>query len=130
MTAGWGCVPPSVLSNVAGCGFLRPGDFSGAFRPRAVDCPAPANIKWVGDYYDATSPHSEEGGYINFAADDDQGRAPANFGKNYARLVQATKKYDPHNMFRINQNIRPQPLASPPCGEGGPLANASGPGGE
>jgi len=66
-----------------------------------------ANIKWVRDYYDATSPHSEEGGYINFAADDDQGRAPANFGANYNRLVSAKKKYDPHNLFRFNQNIKP-----------------------
>ncbi|TMF44535.1 MAG: FAD-binding oxidoreductase [Chloroflexi bacterium] len=42
-----------------------------------------ANIKWVRDYYEATAPLSEQGGYINFAADDDQGRAPANFGANY-----------------------------------------------
>jgi FAD/FMN-containing dehydrogenase len=66
-----------------------------------------ANIKWVRDYYDATAPHSEEGGYINFAADDDQDRAPANFGANYNRLVAAKKKYDPDNLFRINQNIKP-----------------------
>ena len=66
-----------------------------------------ANIKWVRDYYDATAPLSEEGGYINFAADDDQNRAPANFGKNYNRLVAAKRKYDPDNLFRINQNIKP-----------------------
>jgi FAD/FMN-containing dehydrogenase len=66
-----------------------------------------ANIKWVRDYYDATAPQSEEGGYINFASDDDQGRAPANFGRNYNRLVSAKKKYDPHNLFRFNQNIKP-----------------------
>jgi FAD/FMN-containing dehydrogenase len=66
-----------------------------------------ANIKWVRDYYDATAPHSEQGGYINFASDDDQGRASDNFGKNYNRLVQVKKKFDPHNLFRINQNIKP-----------------------
>ena len=66
-----------------------------------------ANIKWVRDYYDATAPHSEQGGYINFAADDDQGRAPANFGKNYQRLVEAKQKYDPDNLFHVNQNIKP-----------------------
>lgn len=66
-----------------------------------------ANVKWVRDYYEATAPHSEQGGYINFAADDDQGRAPANFGANYNRLVSAKKKYDPHNLFRFNQNIKP-----------------------
>ena len=66
-----------------------------------------ANIKWVRDYYDATAPESEQGGYINFASDDDQGRAPANFGKNYNRLVQVKKKYDSQNLFRFNQNIKP-----------------------
>ena len=33
-----------------------------------------ANIKWVRDYYEATAPHSEEGGYINFMSEDDQDR--------------------------------------------------------
>jgi FAD/FMN-containing dehydrogenase len=66
-----------------------------------------ANIKWVRDYYEATAPHSEQGGYINFAADDDQGRAPANFGKNYKRLVEVKRKYDPDNLFHVNQNIKP-----------------------
>jgi FAD/FMN-containing dehydrogenase len=66
-----------------------------------------ANIKWVRDYSDATAPHSEQGGYINFASEDDQSRAPANFGANYNRLVAAKRKYDPGNLFRINQNIKP-----------------------
>jgi FAD/FMN-containing dehydrogenase len=66
-----------------------------------------ANIKWVRDYSDAVAPYSEPGGYINFMAEDDQGRAPANFGKNYNRLVGVKKKYDPENTFRINQNIKP-----------------------
>ncbi len=35
-----------------------------------------ANIAWVRDYYDATAPLSEEGGYINFMAGDDQGANP------------------------------------------------------
>jgi hypothetical protein len=65
------------------------------------------NITWVRDYYDAIAPHSEEGGYINFAADDDQGRAPVNYGANYARLVEVKRKYDPDNLFRMNQNIEP-----------------------
>jgi FAD/FMN-containing dehydrogenase len=61
----------------------------------------------VRDYYDAVAPHSEEGGYINLAADDDQGRAPANYGANYARLVEIKRKYDPDNAFHVNQNIKP-----------------------
>ena len=66
-----------------------------------------ANIKWVRDYYDATAPLSEEGGYINFMAEDDQSRIKANYRGNYNRLVQVKKKYDPDNLFRINQNIKP-----------------------
>ena len=66
-----------------------------------------ANIKWVRDYYDATAPHSEEGGYINFMAEDDQSRIKANYKGNYNRLTQAKKKYDPDNLFHVNQNIKP-----------------------
>jgi FAD/FMN-containing dehydrogenase len=66
-----------------------------------------ANIKWVRDYYDATAPHSEAGGYINFMAEDDQSRIKANYGPNYDKLVGIKRRYDPDNTFRINQNIRP-----------------------
>jgi FAD/FMN-containing dehydrogenase len=66
-----------------------------------------ANISWVRDYYDATAPLSEEGGYINFMADDDQDRIKANYRGNYERLVAIKRKYDPDNLFHLNQNIRP-----------------------
>src|SRR2546426_1028132 len=66
-----------------------------------------ANIKWVRDYYDATAPLSEEGGYINFMAEDDQGRIKANYKGNYERLRDVKRKYDPDNLFRVNQNIKP-----------------------
>jgi len=66
-----------------------------------------ANVAWVRGYHDATAPLSEEGGYINFMAEDDQGRAPANYGANYQRLVEAKRTYDPGNLFHLNQNIVP-----------------------
>jgi len=66
-----------------------------------------ANIAWVRDYYDATAPLSEEGGYINFMSDDDQGRIRANYRGNYDRLVEVKRKYDPGNLFHLNQNIKP-----------------------
>ena len=66
-----------------------------------------ANIKWVRDYYDATAPLSEEGGYVNFMAEDDQERIKANYKGNYDRLVDVKRKYDPDNLFRLNQNIKP-----------------------
>jgi FAD/FMN-containing dehydrogenase len=66
-----------------------------------------ANTKWVRDYYAATAPLSEEGGYVNFMAGDDQPRIRANYGGNYERLVDVKRKYDPDNLFHLNQNIAP-----------------------
>ena len=66
-----------------------------------------ANIGWVRSYYDATAPESEEGGYINFMSGDDQERIRANYRGNYDRLVDVKRKYDPDNLFHLNQNIRP-----------------------
>jgi FAD/FMN-containing dehydrogenase len=66
-----------------------------------------AAIGWVRDFYEATARHSEEGGYINFMSGDDQERIRSNYGANYDRLVEIKRKYDPDNLFRLNQNIRP-----------------------
>jgi FAD/FMN-containing dehydrogenase len=66
-----------------------------------------SNIAWVRDYYDATAPHSEAGGYINFMAGDDQGRIRDNYKGNYDRLVEVKRTYDPDNLFHVNQNIAP-----------------------
>ena len=64
-------------------------------------------IQWVRDYYDATAPHSEPGGYINFMDDDDRSRIRDNYKGNYDRLVAVKRTYDPDNLFHINQNISP-----------------------
>ncbi|MFB7291364.1 FAD-binding oxidoreductase [Actinacidiphila glaucinigra] len=66
-----------------------------------------ANIAWVRDYYRDLAPLSEEGGYVNFMAGDDQGRIRANYKGNYDRLVEVKRAYDPGNLFHLNQNITP-----------------------
>ena len=66
-----------------------------------------ANTQWVRDYYDATAPHSEQGGYVNFMSGDDQGRIQTNYRGNYDRLVSVKRTYDPDNLFHLNQNIKP-----------------------
>jgi len=65
------------------------------------------NTRWVKDYYKALQPHSSSGGYVNFMAGDDQGRIRDNYKGNYDRLVTIKKKYDPGNLFHMNQNIKP-----------------------
>ena len=65
------------------------------------------NIKWVKDYHAALEPHSSRGAYVNFMAEDDQGRIKESYRGNYDRLVSIKRKYDPENLFHINQNIKP-----------------------
>ena len=62
---------------------------------------------WVKDYYAAVAPHSQAGGYVNFASSDDQRRVADNYGANYLRLRAVKRRYDPDNLFRLNQNIVP-----------------------
>ena len=66
-----------------------------------------SNIKWVRDFWTALRPFSEPGGYINFMDADDLGRITDNYSANYARLATVKAKYDPGNLFHINQNIKP-----------------------
>jgi hypothetical protein len=64
-------------------------------------------IKWLRDYYEALSPYSEPGGYINFMQDDDYDRIRDNYRQNYDRLAQVKRAYDPGNLFHMNQNVAP-----------------------
>jgi FAD/FMN-containing dehydrogenase len=72
-----------------------------------------SNIAWVRDYYAAIAPHSQVGGYVNFASADDQSKVADNYGANYARLTEVKRRYDPDNLFHLNQNIQPHPVPPP-----------------
>ncbi|HVQ14228.1 MAG TPA: FAD-binding oxidoreductase [Vicinamibacterales bacterium] len=62
---------------------------------------------WCKAYFDATHEYSAGGAYINFMMEEGQERVQASFRDNYARLAQVKAQYDPANLFRVNQNIRP-----------------------
>ncbi|MEZ4864343.1 MAG: FAD-binding oxidoreductase [Caldilineaceae bacterium] len=64
-----------------------------------------AYIGWARDYVKSLQPYSAGGLYTNFASDPEA--AAAAFGANHQRLVAIKNKYDPHNLFRMNQNIKP-----------------------
>jgi FAD/FMN-containing dehydrogenase len=72
----------------------------------------PANnermMQWASDYHRALHPHSLGGAYVNMMMDEGQDQVKASYGDNYARLAQLKARYDPNNLFRVNQNIRPQ----------------------
>jgi FAD/FMN-containing dehydrogenase len=64
-------------------------------------------IRWVRDYHAATAQYAEPGGYVNFMASDDDGKVQDNYGGHYQRLAEIKTRYDPGNLFHLNQNIRP-----------------------
>jgi FAD/FMN-containing dehydrogenase len=67
-------------------------------------------IAWTRDYWSALHPHSAGGAYVNMmmdAEDEGKDRVRASYGSNYDRLAKIKAKYDPDNLFRVNQNIKP-----------------------
>ena len=69
---------------------------------------AEALKSWGRAYWKAVHPYNMGGGYVNFMFDDEaDGRVQAAYGDNFARLAAAKMKYDPTNLFRVNQNIAP-----------------------
>ena len=64
--------------------------------------------RWTKAYWEAVHPFNPGGAYSNFMMDDEgDARVKATYGENYNRLAALKKKYDPTNLFRVNQNIRP-----------------------
>jgi hypothetical protein len=75
--------------------------------------PDPANngsiIQWAKDYWLALHPFSAGGGYLNMMMEEGDDNVRAAYRNNYARLALVKRKYDPENLFRVNQNIKPAP---------------------
>jgi hypothetical protein len=63
---------------------------------------------WVREWFDALTPHSTGGMYINFVPEDSGERARDVYGASkYQRLSDLKSRYDPQNVLRVNQNIKP-----------------------
>ncbi|HJU17138.1 MAG TPA: BBE domain-containing protein [Stellaceae bacterium] len=65
------------------------------------------HIAWARAFREAVRPFATGGVYANNLGEEGEERVRAACGANYARLAALKAKYDPHNMFRLNQNIRP-----------------------
>lgn len=66
-----------------------------------------ASIDWARGLFAATAPHATGGVYVNFMPEDETDRVAQAYGSNYARLEALKTKYDPDNLFRLNQNVQP-----------------------
>jgi FAD/FMN-containing dehydrogenase len=70
-----------------------------------------ANIAWTREFWQRMAPHSDRGRiYLNFPGLGEEGEdlVRRSYGANYARLAEIKRRYDPDNLFRFNQNIRPE----------------------
>jgi FAD/FMN-containing dehydrogenase len=63
--------------------------------------------RWARDYWKALHPYSAGGAYINFMMEEGEDHVKASYRENYERLAALKKKYDPTNLFRVNQNVKP-----------------------
>lgn len=68
---------------------------------------AGAITQWARDYWKAVHPFTMGGAYVNFMMEEGPERVQATYGQNYGRLSEIKRTYDPDNVFRVNQNIRP-----------------------
>ncbi len=69
--------------------------------------PMPQYREWVREYWSALHPKSAGGAYVNFLMEEGDQRIEASYTENYTRLAAVKAKYDPDNVFRVNQNIKP-----------------------
>ena len=67
------------------------------------------NVAWTRDVFASMQPFLRRGAYVNYLADDEASdeRVRAAYGPNYERLVEVKRRWDPDNLFRLNQNIKP-----------------------
>jgi len=67
-----------------------------------------AQVAWARELAADLAPHTVPGVYLNYTSDEGDERVRSSFGEErYARLVAVKDRYDPGNLFRLNQNVRP-----------------------
>jgi FAD/FMN-containing dehydrogenase len=108
-----------IFFGAIGCATTRPAPDSAAYAHRDAqfvmnvhgrwDDPADDRrcIAWARDYFNASAPFASGGVYVNFLTADEGDRVRSAYGPNYDRLAQVKCTYDPDNLFRMNQNIKP-----------------------
>jgi FAD/FMN-containing dehydrogenase len=68
------------------------------------------HVTWIRELWEVLLPYATGGVYVNnigTEADHDAPLVRSAYGANYARLAESKNKYDPDNLFRHNQNIKP-----------------------
>ena len=76
-------------------------------------------VEWASNYWEALHPYSAGGAYVNFMMDEGEDRVKATYRSNYPRLAAIKAKYDPGNLFHVNQNIKPARVKPQPARRAG-----------
>jgi FAD/FMN-containing dehydrogenase len=66
-----------------------------------------ACVTWTRQLFESVAPFASGSVYVNFMPDDEKERVEKAYGSNYRRLAEIKRRYDPGNLFRMNQNIQP-----------------------
>ncbi|HXF51492.1 MAG TPA: FAD-binding oxidoreductase [Dehalococcoidia bacterium] len=77
----------------------------GRWETAAEDRPG---VAWAREFFDATAPYAAGSVYVNFMTEDEGARVGSAYGPNLPRLKDVKRRYDPDNVFRLNQNIDPR----------------------
>ncbi|HNR05682.1 MAG TPA: FAD-binding oxidoreductase [Saprospiraceae bacterium] len=119
------CKPPAPMILIAiwnyGGAMARVGEQETAFTGRQVPILFGVDAVWADpgqteevlaysrNFLSSLEPYSTGGMYVNFSGLGEEGETlvKSAYGNNYERLVSVKNKYDPHNLFRLNQNIKP-----------------------
>jgi FAD/FMN-containing dehydrogenase len=64
-------------------------------------------VAWCRRLFNEAAPHATGGVYVNFLTDDESDRLTNAYGGNLHRMAQIKARYDPNNLFRLNQNVKP-----------------------
>ena len=73
------------------------------------------HVAWARATWEATAPFAGGGAYVNFLTGDEGERVRSAYGANYDRLAMVKAKYDPTNLFRVNQNVPPMAAVATPA---------------
>lgn len=71
------------------------------------------SVAWARELFAEAAPYATGGVYVNFMPEDETDRVASAYGPNYARLAALKAKYDPGNLFRLNQNVAPSAAQRP-----------------
>ena len=71
-----------------------------------------SGIGWCRDLWKAMGQYATGEAYINFMTEEEGERLETAYGPSFQRLVELKNRYDPTNLFRLNQNIRPKVMTA------------------